>query len=50
MSAFAFPPMFAVKHVPIEGATIYVRFGAQGPAVVLLHGYGETGDMRVVGV
>jgi pimeloyl-ACP methyl ester carboxylesterase len=47
MSAFEFPPMFAVKHVPIEGATIYVRFGGQGPAVVLLHGYGETGDMWV---
>jgi pimeloyl-ACP methyl ester carboxylesterase len=47
MSAFEFPPMFAVKHVPIDGATIYVRFGGQGPAVVLLHGYGETGDMWV---
>jgi pimeloyl-ACP methyl ester carboxylesterase len=47
MSAFEFPPMFAVKHVPIEGATIYVRFGGRGPAVVLLHGYGETGDMWV---
>jgi pimeloyl-ACP methyl ester carboxylesterase len=47
MSAFEFPPMFAVKHVPIEGVTIYVRFGGRGPAVVLLHGYGETGDMWV---
>jgi pimeloyl-ACP methyl ester carboxylesterase len=47
MNAFEFPPMFAVKHVPIEGATIYVRFGGRGPAVVLLHGYGETGDMWV---
>ena len=47
MNAFEFPPMFAVKHVPIEGATIYVRFAGQGPAVVLLHGYGETGDMWV---
>ena len=47
MSAFEFPPMFAVKHVPIQDATIYVRFGGQGPAVVLLHGYGETGDMWV---
>jgi len=24
---------------------IYVRVGGEGPAVVLLHGYGETGDM-----
>ena len=47
MSAFEFPPMFAAKHVPIGSATIYLRFGGQGPAVVLLHGYGETGDMWV---
>jgi pimeloyl-ACP methyl ester carboxylesterase len=47
MNPFEFPPRFAAKHVPIEGATIYVRFGGQGPAVVLLHGYGETGDMWV---
>jgi pimeloyl-ACP methyl ester carboxylesterase len=47
MSAFEFPPTFAVRHVPIGGASIYVRFGGQGPAVVLLHGYGETGDMWV---
>jgi pimeloyl-ACP methyl ester carboxylesterase len=28
-----------------EGAEIFVRFGGSGPAVVLLHGYGDTGDM-----
>lgn len=27
------------------GAEIYVRSGGAGPAVVLLHGYGDTGDM-----
>jgi hypothetical protein len=42
---FDFPPMFAAKHVLLEGATIYVRFGRQGSAVVLPHGYGETGNM-----
>jgi pimeloyl-ACP methyl ester carboxylesterase len=47
MSSFDFPPAFAVKHVPVDGASIYVRFGGSGPAVVLLHGYGETGDMWV---
>ncbi len=28
-----------------EGAEIFVRSGGTGPAVVLLHGYGDTGDM-----
>jgi pimeloyl-ACP methyl ester carboxylesterase len=27
--------------------SIHVRAGGAGPAVVLLHGYGETGDMWV---
>src|SRR6476661_2475241 len=47
MSAFEFSPEFAVKHVTVDGATIYVRYGGSGPAVILLHGYGETGDMWV---
>ena len=41
---FAFP-RFAVREVVGNGATIHVRWGGSGPAVVLLHGYGETGDM-----
>jgi len=41
---FAFP-RFAVREVTGNGATIHVRWGGSGPAVVLLHGYGETGDM-----
>jgi len=41
---FAFPG-FAVRQVVGNGATIHVRSGGSGPAVVLLHGYGETGDM-----
>jgi pimeloyl-ACP methyl ester carboxylesterase len=28
-----------------DGATIHLRVGGQGPAVVLLHGFGDTGDM-----
>jgi len=38
-------PRFAVREVTGNGATIHVRWGGSGPAVVLLHGYGETGDM-----
>ena len=41
---FAFPG-FAVRDVAVNGTTIHVRSGGAGPAVVLLHGYGETGDM-----
>lgn len=28
-----------------EGADIYVRSGGSGPVVLLIHGYGDTGDM-----
>jgi pimeloyl-ACP methyl ester carboxylesterase len=42
-----FPPSFVVREVTTNGATIHVRSGGTGPAVVLLHGYGETGDMWV---
>jgi predicted nucleic acid-binding protein len=28
-----------------RGATIHVRVGGRGPAVVMLHGFGDTGDM-----
>jgi pimeloyl-ACP methyl ester carboxylesterase len=45
--SFAFPEGFRVEDIPSPGATIHVRHGGQGPAVVLLHGYGETGDMWV---
>jgi pimeloyl-ACP methyl ester carboxylesterase len=34
-----------VRRVAADGVTIHVRSGGSGPAVVLLHGYGETGDM-----
>jgi pimeloyl-ACP methyl ester carboxylesterase len=53
-SAFAPPAMAQVKPFPAEfhtqeikgdGATIYVRVGGHGPAVVLIHGFGDTGDM-----
>jgi pimeloyl-ACP methyl ester carboxylesterase len=34
-------------HIATNGTTIYVRSGGTGPAVGLLHGYGETGDIWV---
>jgi pimeloyl-ACP methyl ester carboxylesterase len=40
-----FPAGFRQQFVETAGATIHVRVGGSGPAVVLLHGYGETGDM-----
>jgi pimeloyl-ACP methyl ester carboxylesterase len=41
----AFPADFRTQNIQVNGTTLYVRFGGHGPAVVLLHGYGETGDM-----
>jgi pimeloyl-ACP methyl ester carboxylesterase len=43
---FTFPG-FAIRDIASNGVTIHVRSGGSGPAVVLLHGYGETGDMWV---
>jgi pimeloyl-ACP methyl ester carboxylesterase len=40
-----FPAGFRTQRIAINGTTLYVRVGGKGPAVVLLHGYGETGDM-----
>jgi len=44
---FAFPGAFSSRDITTNGATIHVRVGGKGPAVVLLHGYGETGDMWI---
>ncbi|MDB5674507.1 MAG: alpha/beta hydrolase fold, partial [Sphingomonas bacterium] len=41
----AFPASFATQEIAANGTTLHVRVGGSGPAVVLLHGYGETGDM-----
>jgi pimeloyl-ACP methyl ester carboxylesterase len=40
-----YPPVFHTLQIPTNGTTLYVRVGGSGPAAVLLHGYGETGDM-----
>lgn len=40
-----FPPSFRIEEIKTDGATIHTRIGGQGPMVVLLHGFGDTGDM-----
>src|SRR6478609_1051928 len=40
-----FPPEFRTQDIKTDGATIHVRVGGKGPAVMMLHGFGDTGDM-----
>jgi pimeloyl-ACP methyl ester carboxylesterase len=40
-----YPSDFQVREVATNGVTIHTRVGGDGPAVVLLHGFGDTGDM-----
>src|SRR3979490_1359291 len=40
-----FPAGFHTQMVQTNGTSLYVRVGGHGPAVVLLHGFGDTGDM-----
>jgi pimeloyl-ACP methyl ester carboxylesterase len=41
-----FPGHFRTQAITTaDSATIHVRSGGQGPAVVLIHGFGDTGDM-----
>ncbi len=40
-----FPSSFQAQQMPVSGGTQYVRVGGHGPAVLLLHGFGDTGDM-----
>ena len=39
-----FPESFTTHDIETNGTTIHVRVGGSGPAVVLQHGYGVTGD------
>ncbi|WP_426611914.1 alpha/beta fold hydrolase [Bradyrhizobium sp. McL0616] len=39
------PATFRSEQIPVSDGTQYVRIGGSGPAVVLLHGFGDTGDM-----
>ena len=40
-----YPAGFQTQMIETNGTSLYVRVGGQGPAVVLLHGFGDTGDM-----
>ncbi len=40
-----FPASFQVREIRTDGAVIHVRVGGHGPAVLLLHGFGDSGDM-----
>ena len=40
-----FPRSFRTENISTNGTTLYVRIGGHGPAVVMLHGFADTGDM-----
>ncbi len=40
-----FPSGFQTKMIAANGTRIHVRVGGKGPAVILIHGFGDTGDM-----
>jgi pimeloyl-ACP methyl ester carboxylesterase/quercetin dioxygenase-like cupin family protein len=40
-----YPSAFSTQETPVNGTTIHVRIGGKGSAVVLIHGFGDTGDM-----
>jgi pimeloyl-ACP methyl ester carboxylesterase len=43
----AWPSAFHDQQMAVSGGTQYVRVGGHGPAVVLLHGFGDSGVMWV---
>ena len=42
---YPFPAVMQTRTIETNGASIHVRVGGHGPAVVMLHGFGTTGDM-----
>lgn len=40
-----FPSTFKTKTIAANGTQIHVRVGGQGLTVILIHGFGDTGDM-----
>lgn len=42
-----FDSRFQLKTVAANGTQIHVRVGGKGPGVLLIHGFGDTGDMWV---
>ncbi len=41
----SFPANFKIRVIALDGVTIHTRIGGRGPAVLLLHGFADTGDM-----
>jgi pimeloyl-ACP methyl ester carboxylesterase len=41
----AFPTVFRSETIAADDASLHVRVGGSGPAVILIHGFGDTGDM-----
>jgi pimeloyl-ACP methyl ester carboxylesterase len=42
---YPFPAVMQTRTIETNGAKIHVRVAGHGPAVVMLHGFGTTGDM-----
>ena len=42
---YPFPAVMQTRTIETNGASIHVGVGGHGPAVVMLHGFGTTGDM-----
>ena len=40
-----FPRGVRVEEIKVNGTALHVRVGGTGPAVVMLHGFADTGDM-----
>src|SRR5690349_3667011 len=40
-----FPKEFRTEMIETNGTKLYVRVGGTGPAVIMLHGFGDSGDM-----
>ena len=45
MAVEPFPASFKTQDIKTNGTTLHVRVGGSGPAVVMLHGFGDSGDM-----
>jgi pimeloyl-ACP methyl ester carboxylesterase/quercetin dioxygenase-like cupin family protein len=46
-AAIDFPGGFRSQEIATNGTTLHVRVGGSGSPIVLVHGYGDTGDMWV---
>jgi len=40
-----YPPTFQTQDMEVNGTTLHVRFAGAGPAIVLIHDFGDTGDV-----